>query len=356
MIGNSACFSGSGGVQWCTQEYLRTLKAAGFDVTVVPYEAPRALTSRIKRKIHPRPYHEGMSAMVLDQVSAWADGTETHWLFLNNTCALEFARLVPKAKRKNLRTIFLSHGALITDELNSSRTKPGAKTSNRLGKILVAEAEIRRELDGAVCISYEDLVFEKWLGTSRACFVPRSVIWNPLPKLTLAGRVGTVSTLDHVPNLEGIHALAEALDKNGKLRFRLVGGPDHIGRKLESEHVSIDYCGRLSDQELAIEAATWAAFVNPVFCQARGASTKVATALGWGLPVLTTHQGARGYRWDHEALPLSDTPDELASHAIQVASLDSNDSWVNRAKVVSSLAPSTEESGTILGKFLMQLQ
>jgi hypothetical protein len=81
---------------------------------------------------------------------------------------------------------------------------------------------------------------------------------------------------------------------------------------LARRHGFVDYLGPLNDDALRAEAATWCCFVNPIFVYSKGCSTKLAVALGWGLPIATTRYGARGYLWDEGAIPLADDPTELA--------------------------------------------
>lgn len=53
--------------------------------------------------------------------------------------------------------------------------------------------------------------------------------------------------------------------------------------------------------------------MHPLFWHARGASTKIATAINWGLPVATTPAGLRGYHWRDGDIATAAEPDELAS-------------------------------------------
>jgi hypothetical protein len=78
----------------------------------------------------------------------------------------------------------------------------------------------------------------------------------------------------------------------------------------------------LSDTELRAEAATWSAFLNPIFCQARGCSTKLATALGWEIPIVTTPVGARGYVQVDGALTSADGPMEFAERLLDIHARD----------------------------------
>ncbi len=347
---------GGGGVQWCTREYLATLLAAGIDPVPVLFETKRSMVQRILRKVYPLPYQDIDIEALADSVVKTAIEVGTKLVFLNTADAASLAPAL-RARSSDLRLIFFSHGVEVTDVVNNLRvsplTMPAYQHKSRwIGDLLKSEILIREALDEVVCISEEDVAFEKWLGSKRALFLPRQIRQDPLVITPIKGRVGTVATLDHGPNLHGIRLLAAAMEKDSAIELRVVGGPEKIGLSLQKEFKTIKYVGRLSDEELKKEASTWCAFVNPIFCHARGASTKVATALGWGLPVLTTTIGARGYRWNKEILPLTSTPDELRDLCIKVALAENLDEWINGASQIAALAHHPNESGGILGDFL----
>jgi hypothetical protein len=100
-----------------------------------------------------------------------------------------------------------------------------------------------------------------------------------------------------------------------RLEVRLVGGPEPTGRALERRFPLVRYVGRLDDDRLRDEASRWSAFLHPMFCWARGCSTKLAVALAWGLPIATTPAGVRGYTWERGVLRTAETPEALAEVA-----------------------------------------
>ncbi len=360
LVGNHCYLGGrSGGVQWCSHEYVETLKAADFELVHVGYSPPTDLPSRFVRKFFPAPFRGLYPRHLLQRIIAEADKAGTRAILLNNA---EAAALAPELRqlRKDLCLIYLSHGVEITDVVNNLRIIPGAQSTPSgsarwLGKLLQFEIQVREAVDAVVCISNEDVVFEQWLGARRCLYLERQVPNCPLILNPVAGRIGSVGTLDHGPNIHGLRCLAESLLGVSSLELRLVGGPTHCGQALEREFPFIRYLGRLDDEALRKEAATWCAFVNPIFCQARGASTKVATALGWRLPVLTTVVGGRGYRWDDAALPRCGTSEELARLCLEVVSRDADDRWVRGAYKVACMAPSLQESAGQLRSFLIPL-
>jgi Glycosyl transferases group 1 len=346
-----------GGVQWCTQEYFATFKEANIDWRNVSYSPPRNLFALAVRKLARVPFQGFHHPRLTSNVVHAAQESGTRWVFLNNTDAAPLA--IPlKSTDPRLKIVFLSHGAEITDVVNNLRLAPEVahanwRNSRWLGELLKLEIRIRSAIDATVCISKEDVDFEKWLGTRNVLFLPRQIPWNPIAIKPVPGRLGTVATLNHGPNLHGLRLLAKAL--HGDTQLRLIGSPDSIGRQLESEFNSIRYLGHLSDHEMRSEAATWCGFVNPIFCHARGASTKVATALGWGLPVLTTPPGARGYRWNETSLPLPETPQALAELCDRVASATCLTEWQQRAHDIVRLGPTVAESASQLNNFLKNL-
>ncbi len=291
---------GGGGVQWCTRDYLEAIAASGIQADTIAYKNDQSLVARIRRKVVPRPFQNLVPANVAVEIEAMRRRGGASLVFLNNSEPLPLAAAIKLGSRGAARIIYLSHGVESTDQLNELRIDAQSVPGHRrrpqwIGRLFLTELEQRRHLDGVVCMSEEDTLFERWLGSERVCFLPRMVRMSPFDWQPRTGRVGTVATLNHLPNLDGIRRLAAEIDALAGVRLRVVGQPAAVGEKLAGEFRCVDYLGGLDDAAFKAEAATWCAFVNPIFCQARGASTKVATVLGWGLPVVTSVQGARGY-------------------------------------------------------------
>ena len=106
---------------------------------------------------------------------------------------------------------------------------------------------------------------------------------------------------------------------DNNIELRMVGSPVEEGKYLSDHYDFIEYLGELTDAELRDEARTWSSFVHPVFCYAMGCSTKLAVALGWEIPILTTTMGTRGYVWKEGNMPIADKPELLARLAIENA-------------------------------------
>jgi hypothetical protein len=151
--------------------------------------------------------------------------------------------------------------------------------------------------------------------------VPRTFEPNFLERSPVPGRCGFVGTLNHTPNEEGIRRVLEVLEqkKVSSIDLRVVGGPKDVGKELERTFSVVTYCGRLSQRGFREEAATWGLFLNPIWWYARGATTKLAQAVNWGIPVVTTPPGRRGYTWSRGTVQIVETPEEMAMFMVEVA-------------------------------------
>ena len=112
------------------------------------------------------------------------------------------------------------------------------------------------------------------------------------------------------------------------------------------------YLGPLSNELLEAEARTWSCFLHPIFCYARGASTKLATALSWEIPIVTTPTGRRGYTWRAGQLPTACDPLEFARLAESM--LDPRRAAEAREQVreVATSSSSIEEVSQLIGSIL----
>lgn len=319
-----------GGVQRCTREYLSLARAAGWTVHPVVYDFDRRPLTRLRRLLAPRPFQNLIPPDTLARTTACVRDTGAGWVFLNEVEAGPLARPLAEILRPHgVRLAILSHGADSTDFIHQARTRAAARGLERirdrdalkLGRVLAGELEMHSAVDAVFCLSELDREVARWLGAPRVTVIPRVVDPAPLDWKPVAGRLGTVSTLVHAPNVEGIMATAASIDASGRkdVRFRLVGGPREAGLNLANRYRCIDYLGPLDEAAFATEASTWCAFLNPIHCFARGCSTKLAVPLGWQIPVATTRAGARGYVWDESLVPLWDGPEAFAAGALELA-------------------------------------
>jgi hypothetical protein len=312
-----------GGVQVCTAEFVALFRAAGYGLGFHDIAEQRDPWSRVRRRLKLDPYggydFAGHAAVIA--AAAPPDAV----VALNQMDIAPLARHLHD-RAPNLPVIVLSHGNASGDFLHESlATSSGAlarlRDRWRLGAQLAHESRLlQHDVDLVVCISDTEEAIDRWLGARHVLAVPRTFVVDPLPWQPTPGRIGIVATADHHPNRAGIEMLAEALAPRApaSLRLRLAGGGEHAGRALQRRFPFIEYLGPLSDAALRTEAATWSLFVHPLFWHARGASTKLATAIGWGLPVATTPAGRRGYRWADGALIEEVEPGDLAVRIVAV--------------------------------------
>jgi hypothetical protein len=318
-----------GGVQVCNREHMALLEGAGFRLQVMSYDFERSLRTRVANRLFPKllPAREPRDLAERIALALAASGTK-HVFHAMNT----FPAVLQEINRKfpDVRQILLSHGAEAVDFCIEQGLRRDTGTENRsrataermLGRALLDQREQRRHLDAVLTLATLDAEIERWLGARKVLSVPRTISHDRLPFKPVDGRVGCVATLDHPPNSSGLTRLLGALDGKtpANFRLRLVGGPAVCGTALAARHELVDYLGPLDDDALRAEAATWCCFVNPIFVYSKGCSTKLAVALGWGLPIATTRFGARGYLWDDTTIPLANDPAALADLVLARAS------------------------------------
>lgn len=349
---------GHGGVQVCTAEYIQVLEAAGFDLEIVTVEQDRGIDSRILRKLGQSPYFRTLSQAAKAAIRTRSRGVGL--LFANQ---MNLAGPIGAMQLPGVRVIGLSHGCEITDQVHLERlhrTLPLTRTQLRphpalaLARTLRDEIAGRKGLSGVIAISPFDADTERWLGTKQVCWIPRTVLASPLERSSMAGRFGYVGTLDHAPNLEGLVAVIDEIERSSitGLHIRVIGGPPRLGQWLASRSGAIEYLGALSNEALHAEAASWNGFIHPIFCLPRGCSTKLAGALSWAMPIVTTATGRRGYEWREGGVIEAETPRDFVS-AMQ--SLMEQTSDLAAAKAVSNAVnstPTVAEVGAVVARFV----
>jgi hypothetical protein len=271
-------------------------------------------------------------------------------VFLNLSNTIPFAQLIKSIFGNEVKVILCSHGNESGDFLHSTvlhYTKQNLfkrwLSAFALGSLLRKESLFRKQyLDMVLSISEIEDNIEKWIGAPFTFMVPRvikqqKIDWHP--KLNYFGFIGDLS---HAPNYYGINEICKALSKspNHQVEIRLVGGPESIGNALANEYPFVHYCGFLPEADLIEEVRTWAYFLNLVFYYSRGVSTKLAKALGWGIPTITTTAGNRGYPYINELLPKVESPDQMAKLLMQLTN-DANALKENKSKIdgIISIAP-----------------
>jgi hypothetical protein len=346
----------AGGLQLCTDEYARTLRAAGVDLTVTPIEHDRRTLTRLVRRVSSRPYPSQWRSAAVEEIVASVSACRARFLFLNLVNLAPLAAALKPRLPPDTEIVLLSHGLESVDFLH---TIPIDSRSPRveaaLGRRLLDERRHRASIDRVFCLSDWEADIERWLGARRVTAVPRTLPERlPLAWTPDRSRLGFVGTLDHPPTADGLQQFLQAFESISPAegRLRVVGGPTSAGRALAARFRAVEYLGPLSDSDLEREASTWSAFVHPMFCFARGCSTKLAVALAWRIPIATTPAGARGYVWREGTLPMAESPEALARLAYQLTDRAEALRAREEVEAIARSMPTGDEVGQIMRQAL----
>lgn len=325
FVSSGRFLGGTGGVQAATREYRAVLEAAGFTVSVVAFEPDRRWSTRIGARCFSSPYWRPAEPGLVQRIAQDADRLDARVICLNQCALAPLARMLRPLLHPDSRIVLLSHGLESTDLPHTLRARRDLPLSGRFrptGGVVLAhthrvERTSRPYVDAVCTLSPEDAALEQRLGTVRVDWLPRLIEPAPLSWAPASDRVGLVGTLDHAPNLEGLVAVLRALPAS-TVRVRVVGGPPEVGRWLSATFPAVDYLGPLDDVALRQEAASWSAFLHPLFYLSRGCSTKLATGLAWQLPIVTTRLGRRGYAWREGGVVEAETPRAFVDAALRL--------------------------------------
>jgi hypothetical protein len=344
-----------GGNQICTHEYRSIVVAAGYAPEDLAFGVDMRWTTRLRRRLKPRPYADFLPPDLLPRILARAKALRAEAVFCNFTHLLPLAEPLRAQLPPECAVVLLSHGLDSVDYVHAVQSEgelsprnSSAAQERRLGQQVLAEARHLRHFDLVVNMNPVENEVTRWLGARRAIWLPRTVRARPLDWRPDPRRLGFVGTLDHPPNRHGLHLFLRELaqvQSASPVRVRLVGGPAALARDLAAQFDFVDALGLLKETELTQEAATWGCFLHPLFCQARGASMKVATALGWQLPLATTADGCRGYAWPTTALPLAHTPRELVRLALDMLDPAVAARCRDAVRTIAAAAPTVVELG-----------
>jgi hypothetical protein len=345
---------GGGGQQQCSREYVQVLEQAGVQVEPVTFRTDRSWPVRLRRKFSPRAYQPSMPAEYWKRVEVAARTLPDFVLCNLNDFVAEAGRL-RRMMPAGVPLVLLSHGLVSTDLLHRARIAAMPFAAGhlqrvpdvQLGETLRVEAEGLPFFDHVFCLAEFETDICRWLGSRSVSWWPRTIPRNDLLDWQPTGnRVGIVGTLDHPPNLEGVVRLCELLDRERpvELRLRLVTRSAPVARELAARFSFVDNLGPLEgEKQVREEAATWSAFLHPIFCHAMGCSTKVATGLGWGLPMLTSSAGLRGYRWSEGKFETAESPEDYAALVRRALDPVTAKQWRGETLKVISSAPSTAD-------------
>lgn len=338
----------TGGVQLCSQEFYQVIENID-DLQLEEYHVP--YTKNVRQRIMMKAGLENYSMYnVQKDASALVKYILEHDIeivFINMASLVRYAKPIKDVFNDKVKTVLLSHGNHSGDFLHQI-TKP-LKYENifrnfmkklRLGLLISTEATYRvKYVDSVVTLSETEKQIENWFGAKKTVFLPRRLYPDFVDHKPVLGRVGFVGRLDHPPNFQGMQILLKSLenaDYKG-VEIRIVGAPEKFGRALQKEFPLIIYLGELSDCQLDEEVATWSLLLNPVWWYSTGASTKLAKAISWGIPIITTTAGMRGYLFENGKLIIADSPEAMVKLILQEATnVDSIKNWANETKKIAS--------------------
>ena len=152
--------------------------------------------------------------------------------------------------------------------------------------------------------------------------------------------------MNHPPNMQGLDLFLHAFERIApeNARVRLAGGPTEMGLDYAKRFPHVEYLGMLTDEEIRSEAQTWNAFIHPLFVYSSGVSIKLASALSWQIPVVTTTFGCRGYEWREGSFAIADEPDALARLALSMMDPETACLTQNEVIKVAHSVPDKDES------------
>jgi glycosyltransferase involved in cell wall biosynthesis len=344
----------TGGVQLCSREFhsiIRNIDDISLDDYYVPYT--RDLLQRAMIKWNMENYYVFDIRKEAPALISYIERHDIRIVFINMATPLRFAKPVRERFGEKVKIILLSHGNHSCDFLHliTKPLKPPSAIRNwlnriRLGRLIATEAEFRAKwIDGVVTLSETEKQIENWFGAKKTSFLPRNLYKDFLSREAVPGRIGFVGRLDHPPNFQGVTIFLEELSKRREdLQFILVGAPPAYGMRIKQQFPFVEYRGELTDQELEKEVAGWAFFLNPVWWFSTGASTKLGRAISWGLPIITTTAGMRGYEWKKGSLLVADSPAEMVTQLIKEAkSTDRINYWKEQTELIAGSGPDQDE-------------
>lgn len=351
-----------GGVRLCTMEYLSLVQLL-FETHLFFVQTRRDIRYRIKVKSGFNAYDDYDVDSYRFQLINLIKQQGITYVFLNLSNTVPFARIIKNEFGDTVKIILCSHGNESGDYLHEVVKHRGKVplykrliSTYTLGKLLKSEARFRQVfLDLVLTVSPVEEAIEKWIGAKDVFMVPRTIKSNPLPWNPSNGRIGFIGDLSHWPNYYGLDELCKHLSNtdNKHIELRLVGSPTDTGKKLAEKYSFVNYLGYLPAKDLEQEACTWCFFLNPVFYYSRGVSTKLAKAISWGIPVISTTIGCRGYVWKEGGVVLAENASSMAGCIIDYA----NDSdYIRKAKeqidLLGKSGLSLEEIATNLKKII----
>jgi len=351
-----------GGVKVCTQEYLSLISNV-FNTITFPVEYDLTLIYRLRVKLGFNIYHDYSPSKYELNLIATIKANNIKVVFLNLGNTSSFSRIIKKNFGENIQIILCSHGNESGDFLHEitrfSLVSPWYKklfSSFVMGNMMKKEVLFRRNyIDAVLTVSDIEVALEKWLGAKKVMLVFRTIKAESINWVPKSGCVGFIGDLSHYPNKFGIIEVCEEIKKSeaNNINLRIIGSPESIGKHIADMYSFVTYVGYLEPEELISEVSTWSFFLNPVFYYSRGVSTKFAKALSWGLPIITTTIGYRGYDWK-EGNPI--VADNAADMVKIINEYSLNIEMVNKASIeikkIVATSPTLDMIGIDLKSFI----
>jgi len=354
-----------GGVQLCSREFLACVEAASDSVSLYKVETRHLLGARILRCVGAAAYSSYVASDYAAGLAKAIRSEDVSHVFINKSELVRFAAVIG-GLRLPVRTILMSHGNQSGDDLGDI-VEAGQEGIGQfsdglaLGLNLIVESQHRRHwVDGVCVMSDEERILEEWLGARNTCVLPRLLTSSPVDWKPVSGRLGYSGTLTHPPNRRALQLTFDELGARGlkNVEVRLVGRPESQGKAFASSYPFVRYLGPLSELELRAEAATWSAYLNPLFGLARGASMKLGAGLALGLPVISTNFGARGYDCGDASLPITgNSSHSFVDAVLQIVSTpQAMEAAAESCRRAVASAPTVKDVGRRLRQFALSLE
>jgi hypothetical protein len=320
-----------GGVSYCTQDFISLLKTR-YEVVLFPVSFNQSFLYRIKSKLGIAVFEDYAPQDVATSLFKTIKENSIKKVFINLSTALSFSKIISEELGSTVKIILCSHGIEGGDMLhNAVRADHPLSwfqqfaSSYKLGGTLKKELEFRTKyIDLVLTVSEIEASIEKWIGAKKVFFVPRIFSKDFISWMPVKGRLGFVGDINHFPNYYGFLQLCEAMaQKEGRsaISIRVVGKESKNLDALLSKYSFIQSLGYLDNEQLRLEAATWVYYLNLVFYYSKGVSTKLAKGMNWGLPVISTEAGNRGYIFKEGSVVTCSDAKEMAD-TIMVRAFD----------------------------------
>lgn len=351
-----------GGVSQCTNDFI-SLLSVNFEVLKFPVKLKSSYFYKLEVKLGLNVYTDYKVEDYEQSLKKIIKEHNVKNVFLNLTNTAEFSVLIKRLFGQKVKVILCSHGNESGDYLHEITTHGNNKpfyqviiSTYILGKMLKKEAIYRQKyIDLILTVSEIEQSIENWIGAKKVLMIPRSIFlenidWNPI-----LGVCGFVGDLSHLPNSFGIDQLCNAILKYeySNIEIRLVGSSRNIAQSFEMKYPFVKYIGYLTNEELKKEVSQWSFFLNPVFYYSRGVSTKLAKALSWYLPVITTKIGCRGYEWEIGNPIFANSVIQMAE--IIIESANNREIIYKAKKSITDMANSIPSLNTISGRLINSL-